>query len=327
MIDAKKWFKSAQFGMMIHWGLYSIPAGEWKGQRTDYIGEWLMSRFCIPNAEYEKLAGIFNPIYFNADEWVSLAKDAGMSYLVVTAKHHDGFAMFHSNVDRYNIVDSTPFGRDVIGELAQACAKQNLKFGVYYSQVIDWHEPHGGGYDMKFYHTNVGGMSWDNDWDFPDRSKKDYRVCYEKKIKPQVEELLTRYGDLCLIWFDTPLDIPTEYSRELCDLVKRYQPNCLIDSRIGNGLGDYRSCGDNKLPDSYSDELVEAPVTLNNTWGYKSFDEDWKTPERVLEIKEKCNLCGANLLLNVGPDGLGRIPAPAADILRRVGEKLKLKNE
>lgn len=323
MTDMKKWFKNeAKFGMMIHWGLYSILAGEWNGKRMDYIGEWIMSQYQIPNAEYEKLADIFNPIYFNADEWVKLAKDAGMKYIVVTSKHHDGFAMYHSKVDKYNIVDATPFGRDVIGELADSCAKYGMKLGLYYSQVIDWHEANGGGYGMEFYHTN-NGMSWDNDWDFPDRAKKDYRICYEKKIKPQVKEILTRYGDLCLIWFDTPLGILQEYSRELCDIVKHYQPNCLINSRIGNEMGDYTSCGDNKLPEEYTDKLIEAPVTLNHTWGYKSFDNDWKSAETIINIKEKCNSLGANLLLNVGPDYLGRIPAPSVDILREVGNKTR----
>ncbi|MBE6696275.1 MAG: alpha-L-fucosidase [Ruminococcaceae bacterium] len=311
----KKWFKEAGFGMMIHWGLYSLLGGEWQGKRMEYIGEWIMSGFRIPNKEYEKLADVFNPIYFDAEEWVHTAKAAGMKYIVVTAKHHDGFALFHSKADKYNIVDATPFGRDVIRELADACAKNDMKLGLYYSQVIDWHENHGGGYDMKFYHTNRGGMSWDNDWDFPDRDKKDYRICYEKKIKPQVEELLTNYGDLCLIWFDTPLDIPEQCSRELFDMVKKYQPNCLVNSRIGNGMGDYRSCGDNKLPEEYSDELVEAPVTLNHTWGYKAFDNDWKSPEKVREILCRCRSCGANLLLNIGPDHLGRLPAPAVEIL------------
>ena len=311
----KKWFKEAGFGMMIHWGLYSLLGGEWQGKRMEYIGEWIMSGFRIPNKEYEKLADVFNPIYFDAEEWVHTAKAAGMKYIVVTAKHHDGFALFHSKADKYNIVDATPFGRDVIRELADACAKNDMKLGLYYSQVIDWHENHGGGYDMKFYHTNRGGMSWDNDWDFPDRDKKDYRICYEKKIKPQVEELLTNYGDLCLIWFDTPLDIPEECSRELFDMVKKYQPNCLVNSRIGNGMGDYRSCGDNKLPEEYSDELVEAPVTLNHTWGYKAFDNDWKSPEKIREILCRCRSCGANLLLNIGPDHLGRLPAPAVEIL------------
>lgn len=318
----KDWFRKAGFGMMIHWGLYSILGGEWKGKRMDYIGEWIMSKYEIPNKEYERLADIFNPIYFDADEWVLTAKAAGMKYIVVTSKHHDGFALFHSEVDKYNVVDATPFGRDIIKELADACKKHGMKLGLYYSQNIDWHEPHGGGYDMRFYHTNNKGvdgdpgMSWDNDWDFPNRAAKNYRICYEKKIKPQVKEILTKYGELCLIWFDTPLDIPEDCSRELVEMVKKYQPNCLVNSRVGNGMGDYRSMGDNKLPSTATGELIEAPITLNHTWGYKTFDNDWKSPERVREIYEKCRACGANLLLNIGPDHLGRLPAPAVDILK-----------
>ena len=310
----KEWFKSAGFGLMIHWGLYSLLGGEWRGQRMDYIGEWVMSAYRIPNREYEKLTQAFQPIYFDADEWVQTAKAAGMQYIVVTAKHHDGFALYHSKVDPYNVVDATPFGRDVIRELAEACARHGMKLGLYYSQVIDWHEPHGGGYEAQFYHSNFG-MSWDNDWDFPDRDAKNYLLCYEKKIKPQVKELLTEYGDLCLIWFDTPLGIPTHCSEELVDMVKRYQPNCLVNSRIGNGMGDYCSCGDNELPEQPTDALVEAPVTLNRTWGYKSFDNDWKSVEEVREILTKCRKCGANLLLNIGPDALGRLPAPSVDVL------------
>lgn len=320
-MNAKEWFKQAGFGLMIHWGLYSLLGGEWRGKRMEYIGEWIMSRFEIPIREYERLAEAFNPLYFDADEWVLAAKAAGMQYIVVTAKHHDGFAMYHSEVDRYNIVDATPFGRDVIRELADACARHGLRLGLYYSQVCDWHEPHGGGYDMRFYHSNRGGMSWDNDWDFPDRTKKDYRICFEQKIKPQVREILTKYGDLCLIWFDTPLDIPPECSAELYAMVRELQPNCLVNSRIGNGMGDYRSCGDNKLPEEPTDDLVEAPITLNHTWGYKTFDNDWKSPEEVRDILARCHACGANLLLNIGPDPLGRLPAPAVDILHALGDK------
>lgn len=319
-MTSKEWFKQAGFGLMIHWGLYSLLGGEWQGKRMEYIGEWIMSRFRIPNREYERLAGVFNPIYFDADEWVSAAKAAGMQYIVVTAKHHDGFALFHSKADRYNIVDATPFGRDVIRELSDACRRHGMKLGLYYSQVCDWHEEHGGGYDLRFYHTNRGGMSWDNDWDFPDRTRKDYRICFEKKIKPQVKELLTEYGDLCLIWFDTPLDIPEECSAELVAMVKEHQPGCLVNSRVGNGMGDYRSCADNKLPEGDMGEPVEAPITLNHTWGYKSFDNDWKTPDEVRSILARCRAAGANLLLNIGPDGLGRLPAPALEVLRALGE-------
>lgn len=317
MDDMKKWFKEAGFGLMIHWGLYSILGGEWKGKRMDYIGEWVMAKYEIPVKEYEKLAEVFNPIYFDADEWVLTAKNAGMKYIVVTSKHHEGFALFHSEVDKYNVVDATPFKRDIIKELADACSRHGLKLGLYYSQNIDWHEPHGGGYDMMHYHTNFG-MSWDNDWDFTDRSKKDYDICFNKKIKPQIKEILTKYGDLCLIWFDTPFGLDKKYSEELYDLVKKYQPNCLVNSRIGNGIGDYRSCGDNKLPEENTDELIEAPITLNHTWGYKSFDNDWKSPEEVERIYNKCRSHGANLLLNIGPDHLGRLPAPSVEVLNNL---------
>ena len=319
----KEWFKKAGFGLMIHWGLYSLIGGEWRGERMDYIGEWAMSHFRIPNAEYERLATAFRPIFFNAEEWVLAAKNAGIEYMVVTSKHHDGFALYHSECDAYNVVDATPFGRDVIGELADACRKHGMRLGLYYSQNIDWHEPHGGGYAERYYHSNAGYMSWDNDWDFPDRTAKNYYLCYEKKIKPQVKEILTKYGELCLIWFDTALDIPEECSEELYQMVKTYQPECLVNSRIGNGRGDYRSMGDNKLPDEYTEELVEAPVTLNHTWGYKPFDEDYKSADEVLAILRKCQRCGANLLLNIGPDPLGRFPAPALAILKEIGEKIK----
>lgn len=324
-MDNKTWFKQAKFGMMIHFGLYSIPAGEWKGQRMDDIGEWLQAHFRIPCAEYGQLAKIFNPIFFNAEEWVKLAKDAGMQYFVITSKHHDGFCLFDSAYDDYNVVKATPFGRDIIAELGEACYKHGLKLGLYYSQELDWHEPNGGGYTRPHDHIGNGGrfdVAWTNDWDFPENHKKNFTQCFESKIKTQVKEILTKYGDLCLLWFDTPHDITPEQSKELFDMVKHYQPDCLVNSRIGNGMGDYRSWGDNQIPDEYMAEgLFETPATLNDTWGYKSFDANWKDAGRVIELKNHLNSRGINYLLNVGPDYLGRFPAPAMDILREVGRR------
>jgi len=316
--DNVSWFKQAKFGMMVHWGLYSLPAGEWKGQRMDTIGEWIQSYFRIPQKEYGALASVFNPICFDAEAWVQLAADAGMQYLVVTSKHHDGFAMYHSRADAYNICDATPFGRDVIAELAAACQKYGLKLGLYYSQDLDWHEPDGGGYTET--HKNAKVMSWTNDWDFPDNEKKDYSRCFERKIKPQVKEILSHYGDLCLIWFDTPKTLSADQSAELFQMVKDIQPNCLVNSRLGNGLGDYRSLGDNQIPDEFMQGgLFESPATMNRTWGYKSFDQEWKPAEEVIRLKNHLNERGINYLLNVGPDYLGRIPAPCIDILRKAG--------
>lgn len=314
-MTAREWFKDAKYGMMIHWGLYSILGGEWKGERMTEIAEWCQQYFRIPNEEYEKLAAIFNPIYFDAEEWVLLAKAAGMKYLVFTTKHHEGFAMYHSHVSSYNIVDSTPFGRDVLAELAAACKKHGMKLGIYYSQELDWHEANGGGYNEG--KTWCGGKGyWTNNWDYPEDHAKNYTQCFEDKIKPQVKELLTNYGELCLIWFDTPGVITKEQSKELYDLVKQYQPNCLINSRIGNGMGDYTSAEDNEIPeDDKGDMLFETPATLNDTWGYKYFDDRWKSAEEVRRIRTHLNSRGINYLLNVGPDALGRIPAPAIRIL------------
>lgn len=331
-----EWFREAKYGMMVHWGLYSILGGEWQGKRMNGIGEWIQQYYRIPVREYEKLAGIFNPIYFDADEWVKMAGDAGFRYIVITAKHHEGFCLFHTKVDRWNVVDATPFGRDVIAELADACARHNMKLGLYYSQDLDWHEPNGGGGPLgKTWagETGIPGDAyWTNNWDFPDEAAKNYTQCFEDKIKPQVTELLTNYGDLCLIWFDTPSSISPEQSRELYGLVKHYQPDCLVNSRIGNGIGDYHSTGDNEHDfdpaahhagrHSVTTGLYECAATLNDTWGYKAFDANWKSPQEVVALKDRLNARGVNMLLNVGPDALGRIPAPAQEIFRAVGKSI-----
>lgn len=330
-MDNRIWFKEAGYGMMAHWGLYSLLAGEYRGRRVYDYAEWIQSFMRIPNAEYGALAKCFNPVYFNADEWISLAKDAGMKYFVVTSKHHDGFAMFRSKVDKYNVVDATPFKRDVVEELANACAKHGLKFGLYYSQEVDWHHPHGGGYTNS---DLCSGTSWDNNWDWPDRVKKDYSICFEEKIKPQVEEILTNYGDLCIMWFDVPHTISPEQSLELNRMVKRYQPGCLINSRIGNGAYDYVSLGDNEYPEVPPSEAVlaepnaihgfkyspyglyETAGTMNSSWGFKYYDQNWIDAATIRERREKLNGMGINYLLNVGPDALGRIPSFCQEALR-----------
>ena len=333
-MDNREWFKNAGYGMMTHWGLYSMLGGEWRGRRVRDYAEWIQSWLAIPNAEYSKLAEVFNPIYFNADAWIRLARDSGMKYFVFTSKHHDGFAMFKS-ADPFNIVDATPFGRDVTAELAEACYKYGLKFGLYYSQELDWHHPHGGGYTNL---SGCSGSSWDNNWDFPDRAGKDFSICFEEKIKPQVKEILTGYGDLCLIWFDVPHTITKEQSLELNQLVKKYQPDCLINSRIGNGAYDYVSLGDNEYPTEFKISenfdpnsidgikyspygLYETAGTINSSWGYKYYDQNWITPEEIKARRKRLNDLGINYLLNVGPDGLGRIPSFSAEALLGAAEK------
>jgi alpha-L-fucosidase len=220
---------------------------------------------------------------------------------VITAKHHDGFAMYHSLCSPYNIVDATPFRRDPMKELEQACKKAGIRLCFYYSQAQDWHDPNGYGYGP-----------------IPDQ-EKDFAKYLDEKCIPQVQELLTRYGDIGLIWFDTPMIMSEEHSRKVAQVVKDLQPDCLVSGRIGNQFGDYMSTGDNKIPALPYPGDWEVPATLNDTWGFKSFDSNWKSPAELLRILVKINSRGGNYLLNVGPDALGVIPGPSVEILRQVG--------
>jgi len=305
-----KWYREAKFGLFIHWGLYALPAGTWKGQQITGIGEWIMNRAKIPVQQYEQLAKQFQPVKFDADQWAQLAQDAGMKYMTITSKHHDGFAMFHSKVSKYNIVDATPWGRDPMKELAAACAKRGIKFCFYYSQAQDWHEPNGAG----------------NTWDFGDDNKKDFDQYLRDKALPQVRELLTQYGPLGLIWFDTPRLMTAERAADFTKLVNQLQPNCLVNGRLG-GSGDYRSTGDNRIPNEVIRGVWETPATMNDTWGYKSYDQNWKSVEditfKLVDIVSK----GGNYLLNVGPTAEGLIPEESVVRLRAVGQWLKQNGE
>ena len=307
-----QWFRQAKFGLFIHWGLYCIPAGEWKGQPIAGIGEWIMNRAKIPVTEYEQLAKQFNPVKFNAEEWVQMAEDAGMKYIVITSKHHDGFAMYGSEVSKYNIVDATPFHRDPLKELSAACARHNIKFGFYYSQSQDWHEPAGMG----------------NTWDFGPDAQKDsiYDSYLRGKAEPQVKELLTGYGPVALIWFDTARMMTGDRGPRFIDIMHTLQPAALIDGRLGV-KGDYRSTGDNQIPNEVLKEDWEVPATLNHTWGFKKDDTDWKTTDdltfKLVDIVSK----GGNYLLNVGPTSEGVIPQASQDNLRGVGKWLKVNGE
>jgi alpha-L-fucosidase len=304
------WFREAKFGLFIHWGLYAIPAGQWKGARVPGIGEWIMFRARVPVPEYEKLAQGFNPVKFDAAAWVALAKDAGMKYMVITSKHHDGFALFDSKVSRYDVVDATPFKRDILKELAAACAKQGMPLGFYYSQAQDWNDPNGAG----------------NTWDYGPDEKKDFDKYLRGKAEPQVRELLTGYGPVALVWFDTPRMMSAERAQRFTDIVRTLQPKTLIDGRLG-AAGDYVSTGDNVIPGEAQATAWEVPATLNHTWGYRTDDHDWKSPGdvtfKLVDIVSK----GGNYLLNVGPMADGVIPQPSQDVLRTVGRWLKLNGE
>ncbi|MBO7533508.1 MAG: alpha-L-fucosidase, partial [Victivallales bacterium] len=263
-----------------------------------------------------------NPIHFNANEWISAAAQAGVRYIVFTTKHHDGFAMYHTRVSDYNIYDATPFKRDPLAELAAACEKYDVKLGVYYSHNLDWHEPNGGDPGPQW-HKNVGGMSWGNDWDFPDFEHKNFDQYFYDKCLPQLREIFTNYGRINTLWCDCPQQMTKKYSQEVYDLVTGLQPWCLINSRIGNDLGDYGSMGDNKLPEGYLDFPAESPVTLNDTWGFKIKDTNWKTPETVANQLAMLASRNTNYLLNVGPQPDGRLPQAAMDVFAKLAPWMK----
>ncbi|UUZ94197.1 alpha-L-fucosidase [Paenibacillus sp. P25] len=309
--DKMTWWREAKFGLFIHWGLYALPAGIWKGREYPGIGEWIMKRAQIPVEEYERLAQEFNPIRFSAEEWVDLAVEAGMKYIVITAKHHDGFAMFGSACSAFNIVDATPFKRDPMKELAEVCAQRGIKLCFYYSQWQDWHHPDAAG----------------NHWDYPDQEAKSFERYMQEKGLPQIRELLTQYGPIGLIWYDTPMDITEEQSRAFAGAVRELQPDCLINSRVGHHFHDYVSTGDNMIPANIYPVDWEVPATLNDTWGYKKNDNHWKSAKELVRLLVDINRKGGNYLLNIGPRADGTVPEASVSILREVGRWMRVNGE
>lgn len=298
------WWRQARFGAFIHWGLYALP-DPWP-ERPDHGGwwtqEWLMHVKRIPVRDYESLARSFSAPAFDPDAWVSDILAAGMRYLVFTAKHHDGFCLFRSSATAFTSVAATRFARDAVGELAAACRRAELPFGVYYSQTQDWHHPHGYG----------------NDWDFPPEGK-DFERYLRELVEPQLAELLGNYGDIAVLWFDTPTILSRDQGLRLRDLVHRLQPACLVNGRIGNGLGDYATTRDNQFLSGASEQDWECPATMNRTWGYRSTDQDWKPVAEILDDLADVNAKNGNYLLNIGPDGEGRFPVEARRILHGLG--------
>tara|TARA_B110000046_G_C13025071_1_gene413457 strand:+ start:5344 stop:6912 length:1569 start_codon:yes stop_codon:yes gene_type:complete len=324
-------FNKNKYGLFINWGLYSLLGGIYKGKQMEdggtgpRVAEWIMRRKEIPRAEYEKLAKDFDPQNFNADDWVAIAKAAGMKYIVMDAKHHDGFAMFDSEVSDFNIVDSTPFGRDAIKEMEIAAKKAGIDFGVYYSNALDWRS--GGDSGMKDYGPGPGikprRAAFVNKWDPAPTSFDAY---IKDKSIPQVKELLANY-DLTQIWFDTPIYIPPKDSIEFYRTVYNANPEILVNARIGNGFGDIGTPGDNVIPDKASVNTWEGIATTNHSWGFKSYDTDWKSPKETLYWLIANASKGGNFLLNVGPDGDGVIPKESADILKQVGKWLAVNGD
>lgn len=301
--DRAALFRDGNYGMFIHWGLYSHLGGQWKEKTFYGIGEWIMRQMKIPATEYMALAKEFNPTSFDAREIVRIAKTAGMKWVIITSKHHEGFAMFKS-AHPFNIVDATPFGRDPMQELATACRQAGLGFGFYYSHNQDWTAP-----------GASGGPSQN-----PDGTPATFERYFREKCYPQVKEICTRYGPLDFIWFDTPGNMPKEFVVELAELVRTTQPNALLCSRIGHGMGDYTSKGDMEVPPANIEGLWETCDTTNDSWSYAWYDQNWKDAREILRRLVSTVGRGGTYLLNVGPDGQGRVPAQAVKYLASAGE-------
>ena len=302
-------FDDGNYAMFIHFGLYSKLEGVWKDRIYYGNAEWIMNpaQAGIPVDEYMAEAATFNPSGFDADAIVRLAKDAGMRYIVITAKHHEGFAMFDTAASDFDIVDATPLKRDLMAELAEACHREGLGIGFYYSQFQDWTAPGGGNGPSK----NASGRNVSFD---------EY---FRTKCVPQVEELTTKYGDIQLIWFDTPGWMQREYSEELVALVRRNQPHALVSSRVGNGLGDYETLGDMEVPVANHEGRWEGIDVTQVGWGFSKYDNEWKSPVFIVQTLVSTIARGGTWMLNVGPDATGRISDMAAAALRKSGEWVK----
>jgi len=316
------WWHEARFGMFIHWGLYAIPAGEWKGETRH--AEWILTTAQIPVKEYEKFTTQFNPVKFNAAEWVRMAKEAGMKYIVITSKHHDGFCLFDSQLTEYDVMNATPFKRNILKELADECRKQDIKICWYHS-IMDWHHP-----DYlprrNWEKRTVEGADYDR---------------YVEYMKGQVKELVTNYGEIGVLWFDGEWEATwdPERGRDLYQYVRSLQPNIIINNRVGKGragmTGTYdpeTASGDfgtpeQEIPATGLNYDWETCMTMNDHWGYNKNDHNWKSREDLIRKLVDIASKGGNFLLNVGPTAEGLFPQPSIDRLKAMGEWMRINGE
>jgi len=326
--ERMEWWRQGRFGMFIHWGPYAVPAGTYKGKRIGGIGEWIMQRAQIPVDEYEKYAQSFNPIGFNADEWVRIAKHAGMKYIVITSKHHDGFCLWDSKVTDYDIMDTSPFQRDILAELAKACKKHKVRLCFYHS-IMDWHHPDA---QAPFY-PNYNDTK---------RSNPNFDRYVETYMKPQLAELLANYGPLGVLWFDGEWikDWTEPKGKALYAWLRELQPDLIINNRVGKGRKGMEGlskseeyAGDFGTPEQQIPATGlpgvdwETCMTMNDTWGFKAYDENWKSSEDLIRKLADIASKGGNFLLNVGPTPEGLIPAPSVQRLKTMGRWMAVNSE
>ncbi len=301
-----KWWKEARLGMFLHWGVYSTFGGEYQGEdhgkeMGGASAEWIYLRADVPENVYREAARNFNPIAFNAAEWIRIAKQAGVKYMVLTSKHHDGFALFDTKASDWNIMKATPFQKDIIKAYVDECHKQDMKVGFYYSHEKDW-----------FHHAKAA------------RDTSPLSDEYINLVKTQLKELFTNYGKIDVIWFDTPVGEHLEFNKICAAIVRKYQPECIINGRIGNNLGDYQNFGDRQVIDPGKKGYIESIMTMRLNWGYDHNDDYWKSAAEVIGYISAAACRGSNFLLNVGPTPEGRFPIEDRLRFKAIGEWLDI---
>lgn len=336
--ERMKWWREARFGMFIHWGVYAQWAGVYHGHEQGRGGaEWIMNRSKIPVAEYQAKAREFNPQSYDPDSWVKMAKDAGMKYIVITAKHHDGFALFKSKASQWNIADATPYGKDLLKPLAAACKKYGIKLGFYYSHAQDWNNP-GGSAARKLMRegwanpdsTQIDAytLAHNGHWD-PAQETATFDQYIDKVAVPQVKELLTNYGDVAVLWWDTPTNMTDKAALKLKELLK-LQPNIITNDRLKrpNFPGDTKT-PEQKIPDrkELDGKDWETCMTMNGTWGYRTKDTNWKSTAILIKNLVDIASKGGNYLLNIGPKPDGAFPQESIQRLDEIGKWMKINGE
>jgi len=318
-----QWWRDAKFGMFVHWGVYSNPAGEWKGKTVSGYAEHLMRKEKITRAEYLELAHQFNPVKFNAEEWILNAKKAGMNYFIITAKHHDGFALWDSKVSDFDLADQSPFKRDPLGELAAAAKKHGVKFGFYYSHAFDWEHPDAPGNDWEYQNPGgdklIGGTNWYDT--HPEWLPKAAKYVDEKAI-PQIKELLTKYHP-DILWFDTPQKLPLSENIRILKAIRETDPNVVVNGRLvrsaAGNFGDYINTADRPAEFRPAEGDWEAIPTTNESYGYSKHDNSHKSAKFFIQLLAKAASRGGNLLTNIGPKGDGSFDEKDKRILDSVG--------
>lgn len=327
--DARmQWWRQARFGMFIHWGLYAVPAGEYQGKQVKGIGEWIMSFANIPRDDYEKFAPQFNPTKFDADAWCQMAKQAGMKYIVITSKHHDGFCLFDTP-GKYDIVDATPYAKDLLKPLREACDRHGLKFCTYYS-IMDWH------HESQLPNKMKNGKPVWNPTRIVEAQKEDYTNYMKAHLKPLIEDYKTH-----LLWFDGewPKWWTDADGQKLYTWLRELNPNLIVNNRIGSGrkgmsgfskegsfAGDFGT-PEQEIPATGVDSDWESCMTMNDTWGFKTADTNWKSTETLIQNLIDVASKGGNYLLNIGPKADGTFPEASVQRLRGIGDWMAVNSE